>query len=396
MTAIEQQVADEMRRRAAMTEIPVPHVEQLVRDGEAVLSRQRRRLGALAAAAAVALLVVGPWLVSTLRDDPGPVDRPPSPSPSPSATSSPGPVTLDDLPEGSPPGVPYLQDGSLHVDGATIATSADQVLAAGSTVLVGRVGQVHASWWLLAGRRLVPVPALDGIFTPQLSPSGDLLAWTSFPDARTTRVTAWSPGTQREVDHVDLDAPYAACCGGGQEVEIYGIDGRDTVYFSQSSGFQAWRPRAGEPHRLTGADAVMQIAPTGPMVQSDGIGLLGKVDDQGHWSKVADLPTDQSATWSPDGALMAYAGDEHGDVLFKQAPTDAWVLDVAGGRKTRLVLPAGVTADALTFESDEHLLVDAFFLPEVHDVLRCSTADGRCERTLPAGQNTWVFPQGLS
>jgi hypothetical protein len=90
---------------------------------------------------------------------------------------------------------------------------------------------------------------------------------------------------------------------------------------------------------------------------------------------------------------MAYGGDENGDVLFKEQPADEWVLDVASGRKTRVVLPAGVSADAITFESDEHLLVDAFFYPKVHYVLRCGTTDGRCERTLPSGRATWVFPQ---
>jgi hypothetical protein len=347
----------------------------------------------LAAAAAVALLVIGPWLLTLGPHDQGPVDHPPSRRPSPSATTSPDAITLDDLPEGSPPGVPYLQDGSLHVDGVVVATSADQVLAAGKTVLVGRVAEQHAAWWQLVGHRLVPVPVLDGIFGPHLSPSGDLLTWMSYPDARTTRVTAWNPETQHEVDHVDLDAPYAECCGGGQDVEIYGIDGQDTVYFAKLSSFMTWRPGTRAPIRFTGPDAVMQIAPTGPMVQADGTGLLGEVDEHGHWSKVADLPTDQSATWSPSGTLMAYGGDEHGDVLFKQSPTDEWVLDVTGGSKTRIVLPAGVRTDALTFESDKQLLVDAFFLPKVHYVLRCSTTDGHCERTLPSGRTTWVFPQ---
>jgi hypothetical protein len=280
MTAIEQQVTDEMHRRAALTEIPVPHVEQVVRDGEAVLSRRRRRIGVLGAAAAVALLVVGPWLVTLRDDDQRPVDHPPSPSPSPSASTS--PVTLDDLPEGPPPEVPYLQGGSLHVDGAAIATGADHVLAAGSTILVGRVGREHVGWWPLEGHQLVPVPALDGIFDPHLSPRGDLLVWTSYPDARTTRVTAWNPETRRGVDHVDLDAPYAECCGGGQDVEIYGIDGHDAVYWSKAPGITVWRPGSGAPGRLTGPDAVMQIAPTGPMVQADGPGLLGEADEQGH------------------------------------------------------------------------------------------------------------------
>lgn len=325
MSDLEQQVVDELRRRADLMAIPVPRLDELERDGEALRARGRRRLVLVAAASVVAVVALGPWLVSRSGKDPGPADPRPSGTPS----SAPIPArTLDDLPQGEPPSVPYVQAGLLHVRGAAIATAANVVLAAGDTVLVGRAGHQDAHWWLLVDHRLASVPELDGVFAPQVSPSGDLLVWTSYPDAQTTRVTAWDPRVRREVDQVDLDAPYAQCCGGGQQIELAGIDAHGAAYWHDarhSPDLDAWTPGNGSPQR----------------VPAPGEGVLG--------------PT----------APVAAFGD---------------------------ALPDGTSTNGIAVERDGSILVDAFTDPRRHYVLRCFSTERRCERTLPPGRaSSWVF-----
>lgn len=327
MSDLEQRVVDELRRRADVMTVPHPHVDALERDGEALQARMRRRVVLVAAAAVVTVLAIGPWLLSRDGSGPGPA------SPHPSGTPSSAPIparTLDDLPQGKAPAVPYLQAGALHTQGAAIATSANVLLASGPTVLVGRAGGQGAHWWLLDDDQLANVEELDGVRGPRISPDGDLLAWTSYPDSRTTRVTAWDPRSRREVDHVDLDAAYAECCGGGQQVELAGIDANGTVYWHDdrhSPDVDAWTPGNGSPQRGPApSDAI--LGPTAPVVA---------LED---------------------------------------------------------VLPNGTQTYGIAVERDGSVLVDAFTDPRRHYVLRCDPAGDRCERTLPPGRiSSWVFPE---
>jgi hypothetical protein len=311
--------------------------------------------------------------------------------------TSPAPVAPADavarLPQGLAPAVPYLLDGELHVDDLTVPTTGNRLMRAGDTVLVGRTDARTGRWWVLQDGALVAAPALDGVRTPVLSPTGDLVAWTAYPDARTTRIVAWLPGTQSEVAHVDLAAPYAECCGGGQLVELLGFDLRDQLYVADRGAFRVWRPGTGGLRRVTGVDAMLEIAPTGPVRQG---GTLGRVDPTGHRSPVVDQPTHQGMVWSADGGQVAYAGDDAGGVAFKQAPTDQWVLEPAADLRTHLDVPTGLRAEPVAFESDRWVLVDVTVRPRRHVLLRCGARDGACERSLAAGAPSWVLPERSS
>ena len=327
--------------------------------------RSHRRGRVLLVLAIVALVAIGAVVATARPLDSSSTVHPAAPHrTTPSPLSAPAPVTptaaLEALPQGPPPAVPYLRHGVLHVDDLTVRTEANRLLVAGDTVLVGRSGEDDAHWQMLDGVDLVPVPELDGIFTPSLSLDGGLVAWTSYPDKRTTRVTAWQPSTRTEVAHVDLPAPYAECCGGGQEVEIYGFDLRNQVYFTDRHGYSVWRPSSGtRPRRLSGVDAILEVAPVGPVRQG---GALGRVDADGHWSKVADLPTDQGMLWSADGRLVTYAGDGTGAVPSSSHPP----------RRGCSTTP-----------------------PRVDYLLRCAVGGGPCERALPPRMPTgsFVFPE---
>jgi hypothetical protein len=329
MNQLEEQVADVMRRRAAATDVPVPDVDQMVHEGEVVLTRRRRRTGLLAAGAAaatVAVVTVGPTLLGLGDDAGGPAHPDPRPTSTPTSLEDRA-SSLDDLPQGEPPAVPHLYRGALHVDGLAIATSANQVLAAGDTVLVGRSGREDAHWWILLDGALQPVAELDGALGPRLSPRGDLLTWPSYPNAETTRVNAWDPTTQREIDHVDLEAAHTDCCGGGEQIELIGIDDQSAVYWTdwRDRDVHVWRPGT-------------------------------------------------SPTTIPGPADTVPVGSDPPQAAFKG-------------------LPAGTQQNGIVQESEHVVLVDAFADPRRHYVLRCDTTDDRCERTLPAGRvSSWTFP----
>ena len=363
-----------------------------VRRRDETSARARRRLVAVAAALATVGVL---WVVTgSPFDDPAT-----SPTPSehasprrPASTAPPSPTqALDDLPQGLAPAIPYLHGGMLHVDGTLVPTRANRLLSAGGTVLLGRTREDAARWWILDGLDPVPLPELDGAFTPVLSPHGELVAWTSWPDKQTTRISVLDTTRMTEVDHLDLAAPFAACCGGGQEVELFGFDLRGRLYWTQRTGIQVWRPGSGtSPQRLSGAEDMVQLAAVGPVRPG---GTLGRVDAHGRWSKIAQLPTDQGMLWSADGRLTAYGADDTGRVASKRSPTDQWVLAPVSGTRTHLDLPDGIRAEVVAFESDNAVLVDAFAGPRRHYLLRCSVSDGTCERTLPSGRPRWTFAE---
>jgi len=361
---------------------------------DATRTRRRRRAPVLVLVATLVGAMVWAGTSQLSEDDHSTPSTPRADAPRrPSATPAQLSVgqVLDGLPQGTAPASAYLQGGSLHVGPVGIRTTAHRLLAAGPTVLVGRSADDPVRWWSLAGSDLLPVPALEGVFTPSLSPSGHLVAWASYPDKQTTRISVLDPTTGTVVDHRDLDAPFVTCCGGGQDVEIMGFDLRDQLYFSQGRGVLVWRPLSGTaPLHVSGGGVSLQVAPAGLVRQG---GALGRVDARGHWSDIADLPADQGMVWSADGTLMAYGGDDSGSVAVKESPTDTWVLDPGTGARTRLDLPEGITTEVVAFESDDADLVDAIARPRRHHLLRCSVADGACEQTVPPGPPTWVFPE---
>jgi hypothetical protein len=389
MTDLEDRIADELRTRAERTDVPPAPVDRLLAAGRATRRHRRRRTQALAAVAAVVAvgLAIGvPALVHRDGTSPGPVDHP---TPTPSVKD---PKTLDELPAGRAPVVPYLHEGALHVGQVVVPTTADQVVSAGGTVLVGRTRGEDRRWWLLVGTQLRPVPQLDGAAAPRLEPSGDVAVWTSYPDASTTRVTAWSPATRQEVGHVDLAAPYAACCGGGQLVELLGVDDDGAVYWrdsgsaSQPPAAYAWVP-GDQPRRLVGVGDSPGITPLGPITAS---GTYGDVAPDGRFRALGHL-ADPHAVWEGGGNEVAIA-DGSSVVVLRMDTGHTFP-----GPGVRMALPAGAEVTATSFESSDQLLVRVRGSARRHLVVRCPTDGGACERALDMPTpSRWVLPQPLS
>lgn len=327
-------------------------------------------------------------------------------SPAPKATAhhvraSPTAENIANLPSGPPPRIPYLHGGALHVGGRTIATGANQLLAAGGTVLVSRFSVTRpARWSMLTHGKLEHVSALDGADRPELSTAGDLVAWSWFPTKRFTRVTTWDPSTGRE-NHVDIDAPYAPSTGGGQTVELIGVDSRDQAFWRGPRGrIYVWRPGDHAPAAVPSRLAIMSVVPHGVVAQanSDHVtigGVLGTVDDQGRFSKVRHLPVDQQFAWSPNGRFVAYAVDPIRSQKFDVSATTGAVIDVRTGRRRLLALPPGSSGEPVTFESNSAVLVIAGTYRHEY-LLRCPTTGGACQRILSLGNGDgWRIPGQL-
>jgi hypothetical protein len=373
MTPIENDLAELMRERASAVEVAPPPTADLVRAGEAARRRRRSNTAAVAAAAIVLLLVV-PWaLLSHGHQDSSP--------PTPAVTSSPTPTatptsTLASLPQGARPSAPYLTKRVLHVNGLSVQTSGDRLWAVPGLVLVQRWSATDPTWWRLQGHRLVEEPALQGVYEIGIAPQGDLIAWISNPTPSTTQITAWDPVTRREVGREDLPIP-ETCCDGGSVQQI-SVDRRHNVFWLETGGYRVWRPGTESPRPLTsGGRALAGAAPDGLISLN---GALGKVDDRGRWTYLVTVPNNDDQVWSPDGTKVA---------------SGLAVEDVRTGRRSTLSLPPDADGQAVVFEDDEHVLVEASPPGQykVNYILRCDITSGSCERSLDPGAkpSDWTF-----
>lgn len=414
---LEKDLSAVLHARATATEVPPAPIDRLVRDGESAAAAGRRRTGVLTAVAAAAAVVAVAVPVGVhLAGDDSPTPTNPSPTqahssaapPSPSSPSS-GPsrpagsghaaTSLADLPQGAAPTVPYLDDGALHVGDLTLPTKADTVVARGDTVLVSRWRDGAGSWWILRRGALEFVPGLKNAMPSQISPDGRLAVSLAYPDSQHTRLTV--------IDLVDggtasapltLNAPYATCCGGGQEVVIHGIDSNGVVYFSDRRGTFAWFPSSGEQGGATpaslGTVPAMAVTPLGLIEQ--GKHLTGRIvlydASRRRLIRGPDLPVDQAFAMSPDGSLIAYGiAAQTADKLGLTA-TPLSVRDVATGVDTPLALPTDAeSAVPVAFESDESVLIEVraagkgFPTSRHVVVLRCATSGRTCETAADLG-----------
>lgn len=381
---LENNLTTTLHARADATPAPPAPIGQLVAAGEHRIAVRRRRRGLVAVGSVAAAVVIAVAVPIGVRGH-GAGPKP--------AVPHPAPTTLAGLPTGAPPKVPYLDGGALHVDGATIPTEASQVVAAGDQVLVGRADDGIMTWQVLRDGKLVFQPRLKNASQAQISPDGSIAVALSYPDREHTVLTIVDLATGKvRPNPMTLNAPYAPCCGGGQEVQIQGIDDDGTVYYASRKGEVAWRQGVFPAH-LTRKVSAVAATPAGVVDQrSDFTGQILKADSQGALRKVADLPVDQGFTMSADGGLVAFSVPDQAAEKTGADPTPGTVLDLATGRTARLAIPADVTEPTpVAFEGDESVLVSvrapgsgrAAGRHEV--ILRCAVDDGACERTVDLG-----------
>lgn len=376
--------------RATATEVPPAPIDRLVREGQRVAATRRRRNGVLAAVAAAAALVAVALPVG-LHSGHHSAPTPVAPTHSPSAPS--GPTTLAGLPQGAPPSVPYLQNGALHVDGAAIPTKATTVVSAGGTVLVGRWYDATITWSVLRDGALHFVPMMKNVDPHAISPDGEFAIAESWPDKQHTVLDPIDLATRKTIgSSLSLNEAYASCCGGGQEVQILGVDAHGTAYFSDRRGVAVWWPGVFRPVEL-GSLSAMAATPGGLVIQNDdSTGRLVTADRDGRLRTVAHLPTNQGFTMSDDGSLLAYDMPEQGSDKLGLEATPGRVVDLSTGRSTDLVLPTDTgEATPVAFEGDASVLVSVRApgtgpATRRHEViLRCAVDSGACERAVDLG-----------
>jgi hypothetical protein len=339
-------------------ELPPPHVSAagLERAGRKERTRRRTAVAAIGSAAAVVVAVVGVAIVLPDQGQDGrPAPRPDEPTPGTS--------------------VPYWQDGVLHVGETEIETTYRDLEFANGTTLVGRVAR--GEWFHVVGGELVPLPMGDPGLDPKLSADGDTAAWVTAVDETTRRVVAWDLTTDTAIDEVET--PVAVeCCDVGGDVVLHGVDAEGRAFWSSDRTF-VWKPGS-EPVVVTGASTAIfgELWPGGLMYQSDDlpelttapIGTFGTVDDDGRFTKVGDVSSEQNGRWSPDGQHYVWGNKEQ---------TTFQVDDLEGGFVRLELDPSAYDFVGIAaWESLDDVIFRAGS-GSSRTLLRCSASTGECE-----------------
>jgi hypothetical protein len=283
-----------------------------------------------------------------------------------------GPATSPAAPAGdstpdvssSPPSVPYVRDGVLHLDGRSIGTGLDRAVASGGTTLVMRLTEAGPKTnganttfvSLVAGDRLVPIPALTSVglsnhessYAPYLSADGRVAVAMSWHDGTTMRMTAWSVPERRVLGTVDLRDTMIA------PEDIAGIERDGTViYFDPDAqhGY-AWLPGRA-PHPLD--------ASTSAAIERGAV-MVGKTDLQ----IIHGISGDLLGGLSPDGSTA----------LIVDADGTTSVRNLRTGHAVTLELPQHIY-DPIGFETADAVLVTVGD-EDGGPLMRCDTTSGAC------------------
>lgn len=280
----------------------------------------------------------------------------------PSSVSSP-PPSVDPTPSvpNSPPTVPYVQNGVLHLDGRSIGQGLNRAVASGGTVLALRSTGFHDGGAetlftsLVDGQRLVPIPALTSVglsnhempYAPYLSADGKTAVATSWLSGAGVRMTAWSIPQRRVLGTLDLtDTEIGA-------ENIAGIESDGTVVYRNPSDQHAYSWLPGHaPRQLDSADST---------AINNGTLDVGATD----MTIVHGMPNGISAL-SPDGSAALTVADDG----------TTSVRDLRTGHGIRMDLPSPVYG-TVGFESSTAVLVTTGN-EDGGPLVRCSATTGAC------------------
>lgn len=360
--------------------VPSPALDELLAGGRAAARARRRRIGTGVAAAVLAVAVGGAVAVQPhLLGSQGPVgpasERTGEPAPTPTV-----PATLADLPDGDPPGMPFLERGRLHSDGVTVGTgfSTTSLMVGGRIVVTETLGQsglrvVH----LLdraSGEQSLLTDQASG--PPVVGVDGRYAAWpVDSPDPGSTTVQLWDVGKEASAGTVTF--PFrGVCCD--NPFRLLGIDAEGRVY---GAGFargrdQTWVAEPGSQASVVeGLERgfVTEVAPWGlvltvePSSKSAGTTqVLGRIDSAATFRELTRVQSPQSAV-SWDGASIAYLDMGR----FK-------VRDIDSGRERTMLLPNDARVVDILWEDGTSLLVQV--TGSDRDAwVRCSAETGECE-----------------
>ena len=220
---------------------PAP-IDAVVADGFARL-RRRRMTTTVLAVVLVALAVTGPWAIGRL-DSGSSVDRPADVTPS---ELSWGPFRTGNA---IYVGDTKVADKSLAdrmaavPDGVVYSTDSGQIVFAtrpGDRTVIGR------------GAGTYPEPQSQHFPEPASDPSTGWVSWFE-PGSKAGEIVVYDTtkgATGVEIARLDVDYRGPRDCSTARSASYgpFAIDG-GTVYYCAADGDYAWRPAAGEPHRI--------------------------------------------------------------------------------------------------------------------------------------------------
>jgi hypothetical protein len=254
------------------------------------------------------------------------------------------------LPEGPPTGVPWWQDGVLHVDGTTIRTRLSMIVHRGGTTVVGRtrIGR-GAEWHLVREGDLVPLVTGAAPINPLVGADGRRVAWAEVDD-ELQRITAYDVASGRVAGTWTTDEPVSPYERVGA-VTVRGTraDGRVllTALWDRARWWGAWTPGE-EPETVREETAALEPWPGGPV-----------------WPRT--VPPIEGGTWSDDGRRYAYQ-------------SGGWSVAGVDGEEVGLRTPADVLAGLIAWESPTSVLLEAHGSQRRLGLLRCDATTGACER----------------
>ncbi|HEY6934215.1 MAG TPA: sigma factor-like helix-turn-helix DNA-binding protein [Marmoricola sp.] len=383
-------VADVLTRAAESRVLPLVDADGLAGLADAERARRRRRL--IRGTAAGLAVVVATWLLPHLYAGSGPG----------APRSSPHSLTMAELARGPDARLPWWAGGELHLGARVLPTNHSEVVSAAGTTLVGddtvERGRPKADWWYVTGRGLLPLASSSrALFRPVVSPDGRFVAWAQ-PEADSGRtLVLWDVAARRTLGSLRL-----RCCAGTDELGLHGIDPRGRVLFDTGGVLRSWTP--GERPRTVEAltTSLFEVGTyAGGMTwrarSPDPLGPFpihyGSLDAAGGLHGEGTVPPE--GAWSPDG--RRYAWTHHGRVTDGHVQPDAiWVVDLAGGKRLRMRLPAVDGYQVVAWESPTEVVVAVrrdtgrplrnSDLPDRVQLLRCHAGTGACETAGVASQ----------
>lgn len=382
-----EQLRDVFESAAASADVPPLALQNVFARGQA-LKQVRRRRAALWTTAAAAAAVVVVSLPLALAGHHGHDDRP-APAHHTRSTS-PTPPPANGVPT-APPTLPYLAGRVLHLGGRTITIAGrpNVLLSRGGTTLY--FDMTSGRWWRVCDGKATPFGSppgnrdapWTGTFAPTVSADGRTIAVLTHPTQNTSRITEYDAATDTEKGHVDLDLPFANWTGGGDSVDLTGVDNAGQVFWIvDGADMSSWMWAPGDrPVKLgvTLDAAGVDYPPDGALTTD---GAIVQVSFLGQTTRIGTVPDVENAApvWSPSGALLATAGPAITRVGSGAAISPRW--------------PDGAIDAWVGFESDAYVL-GAAESGDGQKLIRCSTDTGACAAigSLPYGWTDWKWAQ---
>ena len=378
MSRFEDGVQAALRSRAAQVDVPVPDLEALLDEAHRadVERRRRGRRWVVGLAAASVLAVLGGVAVQ------GEPDRPRDEQPVREDDAEP-PRQVSDLPEGSPPRLPYVLGPWLYSDGARRPARGVHGLTYGGTGV--SLGLQDSGVVRVDGPADVVLDA-EAQGWPVISPGGRFAAWQTTAPGDHPVVVLYSVDEGRVLDEATFPVT-PECCDA--PFGLAGIDDSGRVFSREPLQRHVWDTRSGAVRPLRGIEPSDQLVAVLPdrvvLLRSvsdtldEVVYVVGSVSEDGTFvverTVVADTP---AVWWSPDGTQYVVGRTD--------APPTVRGMDEETA--VEVAIPQDTEVVEVAWESTEDLLVLVETLTGVElttmswDWLRCSAVDGRCERAL--------------